>query len=661
MHTANMPHSFILKLSLKQSLPAFIAILALFSSLQIEGYNYSIRWFLLTWFLLLSLILGKLFVSYDTPLPLPLNKPFWSFSAFLAWATLSISWSAVPGETLLVAMTFTSCLFGILLGFWADKDQWRYFCNLLKAIAIITVGYTAWQRYALDIKRPTGFLLNWNTNSAFIAVILLPNCALFLNRAKQQHTLLLPGLFIALCAFGMSLGQSRGALAGFLLGLGILLLSAWQMRYGIKAIALLLAIIIAGYISADLLNDSAMIERLGKVTQLNEQVQKPLLESIGSGRHALWDAGWRMYLEKPWLGWGLGMYHNLYPQYRPPLLQELGMYAHNDYLQFLLELGPIGLLLSLAFVISVLHSGLKLYLINGESTEKLQHLGLLAGCVALLSHSLVTFNLYQASLLMILGLYLGQTTKHNSTSKQIQIKPATAMTRGGYFSILGSSSALLSLWALSIFVGFQSVQKSFMTPNPQQQFQYLRQASQYLPFLDEFQSRQVMLILGLLSTKSAQTKLNEQEIEQFTDYALEQAEQAIKNNPLRYINFSNKAEVLYVKSKHGDNTINPNDIIDNFKHSIEIDPYRLKIRLMLADYYADTGDEKKLREVLLDGLNRTYAEEYQIGMDFLLKLQKILQSPSDTTVLNNIKQLKNKQKKLINSPYISGPFTLKID
>lgn len=655
-----MPHLSTENFSLKQSLPAIITILALFSSLQIKGYDYSIRWFLLAWFLLLSLILSKLFVSYEKPIPFPSNKSFWSFSAFLAWATLSISWSAVPGETLLVAMTFTSCLLGILLGFWANEDQWRHFFNLLKAIAIITVGHTAWQRYALDIKRPTGFLLNWNTNSVFIAVILLPNCAVFLNLAKQQYTLLLSGLFIALCAFGMSLGESRGALAGFLLGLGILLLSAWQMRYGIKAIVLLLAVIMIGYLFGDLLNDSAMTERLGKAAQLNEQTHKPLLESIGSGRHALWDAGWRMYLEKPWLGWGLGMYHNLYPQYRPPLLQELGMYAHNDYLQFLLELGPVGLLLSLAFVLSLFYGGYKLFFSHLEPLEKMFHMGLLAGCAALLSHSVFTFNLYHTPMLILLGLYTGRISKLNITSSRQPIRTSAKLTKSGYFSILGSSSALLSIWALTVFVGFQSVQKSLASSSPQQKFQHLRSASRYLPFLDEFQSRQVLMILTLLTSKSAHEKLNEQEAGQFIDYAIEQIDEAIKNNPLRDLNLAYKAQLLYIKSKFRNSAVQPTEIEEILKHAIMINPYRLKVRIMLADHYRSQGKPEHSKKILLDGLNKMYTDEYKVGMDFLGKLEESLQNSSDSTLLNDVQQLIKKQQRLIDSASTYGSFVLKI-
>lgn len=642
---------------IRQSLPGTVVVLALYTSLQSHGYDYSFRWLLLAWFMLLTLILGKFFISYHDKLTLPTNKPFLLFCAFLGWITLSLFWSTAPGESLLASMRFTICLFALLLGFWADDKQWRYFSRLLWLLALITIVQTTWQRFALNIPRPSGFLLNWNTNSAFIAVILLPVCALFLNHAKQRQNLVLPGLFISLSAFGMSLGQSRGALLGLIIGLGITMLAAWRMQYHKKAIAFLLIIVAAGYLTGDLLNDGAVINRLSETTELAGNAEEaPILESVGSGRHALWDAGWHMYLDKPLLGWGLGMYHNLYAQYRPPLIQERGMYAHNDYLQFLLELGPIGLLLSLAFVFTVLHSCLKLYRSGLENTEKLQQLSLLAGCIALLSHSFFTFNLYQPSMLILLGMYLGQAGKFDS-SKQISFTPANTMTSKGYFGVIGSSATLLSIFALVIFIGFNSVQKSKTSTDAQQQFEHLNQASMLLPFMDEFKNYQIGLILKIVNQPSA---LNAAQARGLLGFALDLSNQAIENNPLRYVNFSNKAKVLQAQSRF-DKTVDSNDIIDNLKQTLRLNPYDLDTRLMLAELYVKQGDSQQYLKTLIDGINKKYTGDYDIGMRFLRSLKRALPSPADETLLRNLNRWTEKQQKLLDSPYKGGAYTFKIE
>ena len=63
----------------------------------------------------------------------------------------------------------------------------------------------------------------------------------------------------------------------------------------------------------------------------------------------------RMWREKPFLGWGLGTFPIVYPQFRSFYTTFFVNQAHNDYLQLLSELGVPGFLL-----IAVLTGGVAL-------------------------------------------------------------------------------------------------------------------------------------------------------------------------------------------------------------------------------------------------------------------------------------------------------------
>jgi O-antigen ligase len=101
----------------------------------------------------------------------------------------------------------------------------------------------------------------------------------------------------------------------------------------------------------------------------------------------------RMFAQKPVLGWGLGVFPDVYPQFSSVSSNvPVGM-AHNDYLQVLVEMGAFGFAAVLWFLFTLYRSGLKKlnhwpHDINGAVT-----LAAILGVTGILVHSFVDFNL----------------------------------------------------------------------------------------------------------------------------------------------------------------------------------------------------------------------------------------------------------------------------
>jgi O-antigen ligase len=61
-------------------------------------------------------------------------------------------------------------------------------------------------------------------------------------------------------------------------------------------------------------------------------------------RMAHWQAGWRMFSDRPWLGVGFGNYEAVYPAYAIGIWQDPLGHAHNYYVNVAAEAGLAGLL-----------------------------------------------------------------------------------------------------------------------------------------------------------------------------------------------------------------------------------------------------------------------------------------------------------------------------
>jgi O-antigen ligase len=103
--------------------------------------------------------------------------------------------------------------------------------------------------------------------------------------------------------------------------------------------------------------------------------------------------GLRMFARKPILGWGLGTFATVYPQFRSFYTNLFVNAAHNDYLQVLVETGLIGFAAVAWFILELYRAGLRNA--DGWNRNWSNALGLsaLVGCTGLLIHSAFDFNL----------------------------------------------------------------------------------------------------------------------------------------------------------------------------------------------------------------------------------------------------------------------------
>jgi len=123
-------------------------------------------------------------------------------------------------------------------------------------------------------------------------------------------------------------------------------------------------------------------------------------ENVTSDRTTFWRGTREIIRERPWLGAGLGAFGVAYTRHDPTAGAARLDQAHNDYLQILADAGLVGGLLGLAFLVLLFRQAFA----RLNSHDKFRGgvaAGALAGCFAVLVHSLFDFSLHLAAVALL--------------------------------------------------------------------------------------------------------------------------------------------------------------------------------------------------------------------------------------------------------------------
>jgi O-antigen ligase len=153
-----------------------------------------------------------------------------------------------------------------------------------------------------------------------------------------------------------------------------------------------------------------MVSWLG-VQQLVERFSSlQSLEVTGGKRASMRVDTWRIFLDHPWAGTGLGTLQIVFPAYETLYDGKVVNHTHNDYLEALAETGIAGGLCCLWFLGVLFFDSLRrLSQPNGAFATTLQ-LSAFVACLGLLTHSLVDFNLHIPANLLLFFLMANLAT-----------------------------------------------------------------------------------------------------------------------------------------------------------------------------------------------------------------------------------------------------------
>jgi O-antigen ligase len=232
---------------------------------------------------------------------------------------------------------------------------------------------------------PFGPYVNRNHFAAFAELFIpIPLVPLLVGKVRRER-LFVVGLLAVLQIGALLFAASRGGIASF--GVELLVLVIWiaMRRPGGKQL-------LAG--GAVLLLVMLLISWLG-VRQIVQRFSAMQSLEITSGKRASMRADtWRIFLDHPVLGTGLGTIEVVFPPYESLYDGKIVNHTHNDYLEALAETGILGGLCCVWFLGALFANALPRVAPANRSFVAALQFSALLGCLGFLVHSLWDFNLH---------------------------------------------------------------------------------------------------------------------------------------------------------------------------------------------------------------------------------------------------------------------------
>ncbi|EGW20092.1 O-antigen ligase family protein [Methylobacter tundripaludum] len=298
--------------------------------------------------------------------------------------------------TLLIAFIAASCR-----SVWLTQTGFKIFCAVIGLIAVwaLVQWLTGWGFLGRKSARAQALFATPNILATALNLGLMPVLSYYLLGRGGRGVY---GLTLLLFA-GLLTTQSRGGYVGLLSGVLFLVtlvgkaevVAHWR-RYRRVAV---------GFLSV--LGFFKLYAWLGLASWSTDAVFATLMYGDTSDRWEIYQVAWKGLAEHLWLGIGYYNFGYYFEAHKvPPFLDRRIIFVHNDYLEFALETGLLGLGLFLLLIVAV-YGQLFKFRQQAMAGQRLPLILSAAAITSMLAHALVDYPFYIPVLMAVFGAYLG--------------------------------------------------------------------------------------------------------------------------------------------------------------------------------------------------------------------------------------------------------------
>jgi O-antigen ligase len=561
------------------SLVTFPLILFLSFCLTFLSYTSYLSLFLVTAYLS-ALVLLAAYKSRGVMDASKNNFIYISYLLFFLWLLCSILWSDDVSLSVHVSMKFYVCLLGLLVGGVLTHREFDAFLKIYILFALVMCVVSAYQMFVLGPFRPVGLFNDWNENGSYIVTALLPLAVLYVANRKYHSVTV--GLGISLFVFSIGLTQSRGAFLGLALVLFVFFIVTFRDPVYRGRFRALLYWMCAGFLLENLATSGSFYRLLDSLQSGN----------ISSSRLSLWDTAFNLYLEAPFFGSGVGTLWGGFIIHRFDS-EAIPVHAvHNDYLQLLAEVGPVGLLLFCLFVFFLVRKNICAEGFKNCNDDKVNAFSVWLALIAVFVHIFFNFHLYTVSFLLIIGVFSGYLTRYLSAEVESRI-----LLMGGKYVTNISRYATYIVVLVAIGLHLATLLSDYMLkragglPSFDDSVHNYQMANTIAPYRAEPHIQMGEAIVRHLNdTKNIPLR---DELSLIAE-AYHQFMLAKERSKYTYSAYSNSAGLM----SHYPVLFTHTDIVDNYEMAMKLKPNSLHEYLAYSDYLSSKGMKYAAWQVL---------------------------------------------------------------
>ncbi len=213
---------------------------------------------------------------------------------------------------------------------------------------------------------------------------------------------------------------------------------------------------------------------------------------LHENRPLYWSNTIQIVAHYPLFGSGLGTFASVYPAYEKDLTSAHLSHAHNDFLEYLSELGAAGLLLLLGGIFFILINSVLIWRMRRRPEVRGLALGGIIAVICILIHSITDFNLHIPANMLLLTVVLATTmvTAFYKRSDTIPVdKPIKVRASHKYVSHLKKALALAGVVVIfivdiAIYWNQHLLYRQQRTEEAEKKIRILEKANTFYPIND---------------------------------------------------------------------------------------------------------------------------------------------------------------------------------
>lgn len=338
-------------------------------------------------------------ISFD---PHQTQLAVWHFAALLIYFAAMLAFVDSSKRLKFLAIFIT--IFGFVFAFFAVLQ------NLLDPGRI----YGIYERPSIQ---PFGSFVNKHNFAAYIEMCAAIPLGLLFVGAIEREKRLLYLTAILLMGVALVMSGSRGGLVALVAELIFLAVVATKTS---TSGGLFLKVGLAAALVGAIVFGTILIGGDSTLTRIAETAQS---KDPTSSRLQIWATTVEIIRQNPLFGAGWGAYGIAYTQFDPLNGRERVEQAHNDYLQIFADAGIVGAVLGALFVFWLFREGWR-RIQSADNYRRGVAAGALAGCFAILIHSIFDFVLHTTAIsLLFLLLAALATVNGRVESEREQERP----------------------------------------------------------------------------------------------------------------------------------------------------------------------------------------------------------------------------------------------